>query len=58
MITLGWVFVFGLPTAVFVAALVWPERIPKDRTVKADPRADRTRGRRNYRLKPYAPRKH
>ncbi|WP_435592032.1 hypothetical protein [Nocardia sp. bgisy118] len=35
MITLGWVLVFGLPAAAFIAALVWPERIPKDRTVKA-----------------------
>lgn len=34
-VTLGWVTVFGLPLAVIVAVIVWPERIPKDRTVDA-----------------------
>ncbi|WP_327096712.1 hypothetical protein OIE68_43600 [Nocardia vinacea] len=35
MIALGWIVVFGLPLIVFIAALFWPERIPKDRTVQA-----------------------
>ena len=34
-IMLGWALVFGLPAAVLVAAILWPERIPKDRTVEA-----------------------
>ncbi|WP_327097574.1 hypothetical protein OIE68_01460 [Nocardia vinacea] len=33
-ITLGWVLVFALPLAVLVAAILWPERIPKDCTVE------------------------
>ncbi|MFI7003993.1 hypothetical protein [Nocardia sp. NPDC050175] len=32
-LTLGWVIVFALPLAVSLAAILWPERIPKDRTV-------------------------
>lgn len=27
------ILVFGIPTAVLVGAIVWPERIPPDRTV-------------------------
>ncbi|NNH75904.1 hypothetical protein HLB23_39660 [Nocardia uniformis] len=34
-ITLGWIIVLGLPLAVLVATILWPERIPKDRTVDA-----------------------
>lgn len=34
MITIGWVVCFGLPLAVTAAAIVWPERISKDRTVR------------------------
>lgn len=34
-IMLGWVLVFALPVAVLVAVILWPERIPKDRTVEA-----------------------
>ncbi|MGY4101096.1 hypothetical protein ACW2Q0_16300 [Nocardia sp. R16R-3T] len=34
MIVLGWVVAIGLPLAVTVAVIVWPERIPKDYTVK------------------------
>ncbi|MCP9621765.1 hypothetical protein NMK54_16535 [Nocardia otitidiscaviarum] len=34
-IVLGWIIVFGLPSAVLVAVVWWPERIPKDRTVEA-----------------------
>lgn len=34
-VTLGWVMVFGLPLAVIIAVVLWPERIPKDRTVEA-----------------------
>ncbi|WP_155980709.1 hypothetical protein [Nocardia sp. CNY236] len=33
-IMLGWVAVFGLPLAVLVAVILWPERIPKDRSVE------------------------
>ncbi|WP_431957402.1 hypothetical protein [Nocardia lijiangensis] len=33
MIVLGWMVVIGLPLAVTVGVIVWPERIPKDRTV-------------------------
>ncbi|MFD6158050.1 hypothetical protein ACFWF7_10625 [Nocardia sp. NPDC060256] len=32
-VTLGWVIVFALPLAVGLLAILWPERIPKDRTV-------------------------
>ncbi|WP_433714625.1 hypothetical protein ACQP2U_11255 [Nocardia sp. CA-084685] len=35
MIVLGWAVVFGLPLIVFIVAVFWPERIPKDRTVQA-----------------------
>ncbi|WP_157187341.1 hypothetical protein [Nocardia vinacea] len=34
MIALGWVVAIGLPLAVTVAVIVWPERIPKERTVR------------------------
>jgi hypothetical protein len=34
LLMLGWVLVFGLPVAVMVAVIFWPERIPKDRTVE------------------------
>ncbi|WP_433758818.1 hypothetical protein [Nocardia sp. CA-135398] len=34
MITLGWVVAIGLPLAVMVGVIVWPERIPKDRTAR------------------------
>ncbi|AYF77750.1 hypothetical protein D7D52_32480 [Nocardia yunnanensis] len=34
-VTFGWVMVFVLPSAVGLAAIFWPERIPKDRTVQA-----------------------
>ncbi len=34
MIAFGWVVAIGLPLAVTVGAIVWPERIPKDRTVR------------------------
>ncbi|MEV5836827.1 hypothetical protein [Nocardia sp. NPDC052112] len=30
---LGWVVCFGLPLAVMVGVIVWPERISQDRTV-------------------------
>ncbi|AHH19705.1 hypothetical protein NONO_c49210 [Nocardia nova SH22a] len=33
-IALGWLVVVGLPLTVLVAVIVWPERIPKDRTVE------------------------
>ncbi|MEV2218527.1 hypothetical protein AB0E01_01445 [Nocardia vinacea] len=40
MISDGWVMLgtmlaIGLPLGVVVAVIVWPERIPKDRTVDA-----------------------
>lgn len=35
MIALGWVLVFALPIAVIIGVIVWPERIPPDRTVDA-----------------------
>lgn len=35
MITLLWAVVIGLPVAVLVAALVWPESVPPDRKVRA-----------------------
>jgi hypothetical protein len=35
MITLLWIVVFGLPTTVLLAAILWPDRIPPDRTVDA-----------------------
>jgi len=34
-ITLGYAVVIGLPLAVVFAAVFWPERIPKERTVQA-----------------------
>lgn len=34
-IILGWVTVVGLPLTVLVAVILWPERVPKDRTVQA-----------------------
>ncbi len=34
MITLGWVVAIGLPLAVTVGVIVWPERIPKNRSVR------------------------
>ncbi|WP_433714620.1 hypothetical protein ACQP2U_11230 [Nocardia sp. CA-084685] len=34
-IALGWVIVLGLPLTVVLAVIFWPERIPKDRTVRA-----------------------
>ncbi|MGW5437252.1 hypothetical protein [Nocardia asteroides] len=33
MTSLMRILVFGIPTAVLVAAIVWPERIPPGRTV-------------------------
>ena len=35
MITLGFVVAVGLPLAVIVGVVLWPERIPPDRTVSA-----------------------
>lgn len=35
VIVLGWVLVFALPISVIIAAILWPERIPPDRTVDA-----------------------
>ncbi|MCX4096176.1 hypothetical protein [Nocardia sp. alder85J] len=35
MITFGLIAAVGVPLAVLVLAIVWPERIPKDRTVEA-----------------------
>lgn len=34
-VCLGWTIVIGLPVAVLVAAILWPPRIPKDRSVEA-----------------------
>lgn len=34
-ILVGWLVVIGLPLAVLVAAILWPQRTPKDRTVEA-----------------------
>lgn len=34
MIALGWVVVIGLPLAVTVGVIVWPDRIPNDRTAR------------------------
>jgi hypothetical protein len=34
-IILGFVVVIGLPLVVFVVAILWPERVPQDRTVEA-----------------------
>lgn len=31
----GLIVAIGIPLVVFVAAIFWPERIPKDRTVHA-----------------------
>ncbi|MGV9819706.1 hypothetical protein [Nocardia xishanensis] len=33
VIVLGWVVAIGLPLAVTVGVIVWPERIPKDHTI-------------------------
>ena len=33
MIVLGWLVVVGLPLAVIVGAIYWPERIPPERSV-------------------------
>ncbi|WP_155981112.1 hypothetical protein [Nocardia sp. CNY236] len=33
-IILGWVAVIGLPLVVLVTAILWPEHIPKDRSVE------------------------
>lgn len=35
MITLGFVVAVGLPLAVIIGVVLWPERIPPDRTVSA-----------------------
>lgn len=35
MITLGFVIAVGLPLSVIVGVVLWPERIPPDRTVSA-----------------------
>ncbi|GEM31171.1 hypothetical protein NN3_21780 [Nocardia neocaledoniensis NBRC 108232] len=35
MIALGWTLVIGLPLAVVVGVILWPEQIPQDRTVDA-----------------------
>ncbi|OXR44376.1 hypothetical protein B7C42_03165 [Nocardia cerradoensis] len=35
MIALGFAVAVGLPLIVLVAAILWPQRIPKDRTVAA-----------------------
>ncbi|WP_446225716.1 hypothetical protein ACTWPB_11975 [Nocardia sp. IBHARD005] len=35
MITLGFAVAVGLPLAVIVGVVLWPERIPPDRTVSA-----------------------
>ncbi|MFD8098034.1 hypothetical protein ACFV24_00715 [Nocardia fluminea] len=35
MTTLGFVVAIGLPLAVLVGVVLWPERIPPDRTVDA-----------------------
>lgn len=32
---LGWLVVIGLPLAVLVAVIVWPQRGPEDRSVDA-----------------------
>ncbi|MEU4706789.1 hypothetical protein AB0G00_10170 [Nocardia salmonicida] len=51
MITLGFVIAIGLPLAVLVGVVLWPERIPPDRTVDAirrrvESETDRQSGRR------------
>ncbi|MBF6161049.1 hypothetical protein [Nocardia cyriacigeorgica] len=33
MIAVLWAVVIGLPLAVLAAAILWPERIPRDRSV-------------------------
>ncbi|MEU2087522.1 hypothetical protein [Nocardia beijingensis] len=35
MIALGFIVAIGLPLVVLALAILWPERIPKDRTVNA-----------------------
>ncbi|MGV9975439.1 hypothetical protein [Nocardia beijingensis] len=35
MIALGFIVAIGLPLVVLALAILWPERIPKDRTVDA-----------------------
>lgn len=35
MIAFGWIVAIGLPLAVVVGVIVWPERVPKDRSVQA-----------------------
>ncbi|GAB2650623.1 hypothetical protein [Nocardia goodfellowii] len=32
-ILLGWIVVFGLPLAVVVAVIFWPDQVPPDRSV-------------------------
>ncbi|WP_280305085.1 hypothetical protein [Nocardia neocaledoniensis] len=49
MITLLWIVVFGLPTTVLFAAILWPQRIPEDRTVDAIRRRVEREDRRRYR---------
>ncbi|MFE9325282.1 hypothetical protein ACIHDR_27110 [Nocardia sp. NPDC052278] len=34
MIELGWIVAIGLPLAVTVGVIVWPEQIPKNRSVR------------------------
>ncbi|NKY26578.1 hypothetical protein [Nocardia gamkensis] len=33
-IMLGWVLVIGLPLTVVLAVILWPERIPRERSVE------------------------
>ncbi|MBF6070145.1 hypothetical protein IU488_14220 [Nocardia farcinica] len=48
-VTLGWVLVFALPISVIIAAILWPERIPPDRTVDAIRRRVEEEDGRSYR---------
>ena len=49
MITFLWVVVFALPISVILAAILWPERIPPERTVDAIRERVEREDRRRYR---------
>ncbi|MFC6012688.1 hypothetical protein [Nocardia lasii] len=50
VIALGWVVVVGLPLAVLGAAILWPERIPRDRSVDGIRERIETEGTRRHRF--------
>jgi hypothetical protein len=43
-IILGFVVVIGLPLVVLVVVILWPDRVPKDRTVERSARIEDEEG--------------